>query len=216
VGTVSIGVDVGQKRDPSAIVVAEAEGQDSSTVFVARHIENLLLATPYPQVAARVAEIVSGIQDRVTSADSSRLRNRLSNLTLTIDATGVGRPVVELILEALPKGACRVRAATFTHGDRLTKVDGELRVGKAYLVSRLQALLQTGRIKLPRTRQAEELAEELLDYEIKVDHNANDTYGAFRVGTHDDLVTALGLAVLSDYHPPRIARVKIIKGPGKR
>jgi hypothetical protein len=37
--------------------------------------------------------------------------------------------------------------------------------------------------------------QELLDYEIRVDENANDKYGAFRVGTHDDLVTALGLAV---------------------
>lgn len=34
-----------------------------------------------------------------------------------------------------------------------------------------------------------------MDYEIRVDENANDKYGAFKVGTHDDLVTSLGLAV---------------------
>ena len=33
----------------------------------------------------------------------------------------------------------------------------------------------------------------------RVDANANDTYGAFRVGSHDDLVAALGLAA----QPPR-------------
>lgn len=44
--------------------------------------------------------------------------------------------------------------------------------------------------------------QELLDYEIRVDENANDRYGAFRVGTHDDLVTALGLAVNSE---PRVS-----------
>ena len=38
-------------------------------------------------------------------------------------------------------------------------------------------------------------ARELLDYGIYVDQNANDTYRAFRLGTYDDLVTALGLAV---------------------
>ena len=57
------------------------------------------------------------------------------------------------------------------------------------------ALLQTGRIHLPRTREAEVLAQELLDYEIRVNESSNDTYGAFRVGSHDDLVTSLGLAV---------------------
>ncbi len=73
-----------------------------------------------------------------------------------------------------------------------------VKLGKAYLVSRLQSLLQTGCVHLPRTAEAEALAAELLDYEIRVDQNANDRYGAFRVGTHDDLVTALGLAVQCD------------------
>jgi len=59
----------------------------------------------------------------------------------------------------------------------------------------MQALLQAGRVHLPKTAEAQAFAKELLDYETRVDANANDTYGAFRVGTHDDLVTALGLAV---------------------
>ena len=42
---------------------------------------------------------------------------------------------------------------------------------------------------------AQELAAELRTYEILVDERANDRHGAFKVGTHDDLVTALGLAV---------------------
>ena len=62
----------------------------------------------------------------------------------------------------------------------------------------MQALLQTGRLHLPRTSESAALSDELLNYEIRVDSNANDRYGAFRVGTHDDLVTALGLAVQVD------------------
>jgi len=89
-----------------------------------------------------------------------------------------------------------VYAVYFNHGDRRLEVSrNEIRLGKAWLVSRLQALLQTGRLHLPRTPEAEALAVELLDYEIRVDSDANDRYGAFKVGTHDDLVTALGLAV---------------------
>ena len=115
-----------------------------------------------------------------------------------VDATGVGQPIVDLLSVA----GVRPVACYFTHGDRRVEKDRhEITIGKAYLVSRLQALLQTGRIHLPRTSEASALAEELLDYEIRVDQNANDRYGAFRVGTHDDLVTALGLAVQVD---PRI------------
>ena len=55
------------------------------------------------------------------------------------------------------------------------------------------------------------MARELEDYEIRVSEDANDRYGAFRVGSHDDLVTALGLAVQGDVRPrpwpdPVIAR----------
>jgi hypothetical protein len=107
--------------------------------------------------------------------------------------------VVDLLREQV-RGA-RVEVY-FTHGDRRTEAReaGQLRMslGKAYLVSRLQALLQSRRLHLPRTRESEALTEELLNYEIRVDENANDKYGAFRVGTHDDLVTALGLAVQLD------------------
>jgi hypothetical protein len=42
------------------------------------------------------------------------------------------------------------------------------------------------------------LTHELLDYEIKVNEHANLVAGAMRVGAHDDLVTALGLATLDE------------------
>lgn len=71
-------------------------------------------------------------------------------------------------------------------------------LGKARLLSRLQALLQSERIKLLRTTEADTLTHELLNYEIKIDQNANDTYGAFKTGTHYDLVTALGLATIEE------------------
>jgi hypothetical protein len=57
---------------------------------------------------------------------------------------------------------------------------------------------------LPRTAEADILAGELLRYEIRVSEDANDRYGAFKVGTHDDLVTALGLAVQPAPRPPHL------------
>jgi hypothetical protein len=95
-------------------------------------------------------------------------------------------------------------ACYFTHGDRRTEKSGrEIIIGKALLVSRLQALIQSQRLHLPDTPESGVLFEELMNFEIRVDEKANDRYGAFRVGTHDDLVTALGLAVQVDYPAPR-------------
>lgn len=39
------------------------------------------------------------------------------------------------------------------------------------------------------------MARELMEYDIRIEADANTRYGAFTVGTQDDLVTALGLAV---------------------
>lgn len=189
-GTVTVGMDVGQKVDPTAIAVVELEWRPRppspglppglEDYHIVRHLERLPLGTSYPQVAARLAGIVQALQNRGTAPRA-----------IYVDATGVGQPVVDL----LSQGGVAVVAVYFTHGDRRTEQEGYISLGKGWLVSRLQALLQTGRLLLPKTAEAQMLAKELLDYEIHVDEDANDTYGAFKVGTHDDMVTAVGLAV---------------------
>jgi hypothetical protein len=74
-------------------------------------------------------------------------------------------------------------AVYFNHGDRRVVVDHrEIKLGKAFVVTRLQTLLQAHRIHLPESEEASILAEELLKYEVKVAEDANDRYGAFRVG----------------------------------
>jgi hypothetical protein len=93
-----------------------------------------------------------------------------------VNATGHGDPVVELIRRHTSPAT--VRSVFFNHGDRLAEEGRTLTLGKAYLVARLKLLLQTGCLHLPRTAEAEELARELLDYEVTVDPDANDRYGA--------------------------------------
>lgn len=205
---VTLGLDIGQKRDPTAICVAEIDPRKvdkrTDVHFLIRHLERLPLGTPYPQVAERFADLVARVR---TKTDLKP--------TIFVDATGVGKPVVDIMRDEIQGG--KVVEVYFTYGDRRveTKEGHQLRVslGKAFLVSRLQALLQTGRLHIPRTAEARALTEELLNYEIRVDDNANDRYGAFRVGTHDDLVTALGLAVQVD-HP--VNRVTVTWGNGRR
>lgn len=191
---VVVGVDVGQGREPSAICVAEAEKREGSwpnTHFLIRHLERLPAGTSYPQVAERVASVTHGA-----------IRTIRNDVEIYVDATGLGEPIVELIWGAVME---LVVPVYFTHGDRRIVDRCSYRhtvsLGKAYLVARLQTLLQGGRLHLPKTPEAEVLTQELLDYEIQVDENANDRYGAFTVGTQDDLVTALGLAVQVDPYP---------------
>jgi hypothetical protein len=188
---VTIGVDIGQRVDPTAIAVIETDERDGvgerpAVHHVVRHLERLPLGTPYPRVVERVVAVAAGVVERTGE-----------RTTVYVDATGVGTPVLDLLREAGIEA--NVIAVFFTYGDRrITEHSGQITLGKAYLVSRLQALLQTGRLHLPRTPEAEQTGKELLDYEIRVDEDANDKYGAFKVGSHDDLVTALGLAVQVD------------------
>ncbi|NJL27145.1 MAG: hypothetical protein HC897_04280 [Thermoanaerobaculia bacterium] len=189
-----IGIDVGQKRDPTAIAVVEthlrpigdpaARQSKSESHYFVRFLQRLPLGTPYPEVARRLGEIWQRAEQR------SRQPPRVF-----VDATGVGTPIVDLLRAQIP--AAYLWAVTFTHGRRRTTDHATRKVslGKAHLVSHLQVLLRDQRLHLPQHSEARALAEELLTYEIRVDENAVDRYGAFRVGTHDDLVTALGLAI---------------------
>lgn len=176
-GAVTVGVDIGQKSAPTAVCVAE--GQDGD-VHVVRHLERLPLGTLYPHVAERLVNL----RDRIVKVASQ-------TPCFFVDATGVGQPVVDMLRER----GLSVIAVYLTDSAKATYGTGELYLPKSLLVSRLQVLLQDGRLKLPRTPEAEALARELLDFEIRVSEDGHDSYGAFEVGTHDDLVIALGLAV---------------------
>ena len=196
-----VGVDVGQKHDPTAVVVAEAllEGSGRTALwdFTIRHMERLPLNTSYPDVSTRILQVV----ERVAAYPPPANTQTASPVHVVVDSTGVGAPVVDILRREIHDTHAALTEATFTHGDRLVGVfgDGKMSVGKAFLVSRLQALFQTQRIHLPKNHaEAEAMTTELMDYEIRISEDANDKYGAFQVGTHDDLVTALGLAILCD------------------
>ncbi len=229
--TVGVGLDVGQKVDPSALAVAELrwvheeEGAKRSGAFYVRHLEALPLGTSWADVARRVAYVCDAVANRLFaewSEENQRRQIRSASvfapepgeghrppprpeIFLRIDATGVGSPIVELVESALfgrGKQYTRVQPCFFTHGDRINRSSGTYTVGKGFLVGRLKALQQSGLLKIaPDILDAPAVVEEFLDYEIRVDENANDKYGAFKTGTHDDRVTALGLAVLQTPGP---------------
>ena len=203
-GAVMIGIDVGQQVDPTAIAVCEVEPRNGprgwEDHYLGRHLERLPLGTPYPAVADRLAAIIGNVRAHVFDQARRSVGQPTPSLRMDvfIDATGVGKPVADVLSGA----GLDVIPVYFTHGDRRTVEDRQITLGKAWLVSRLKTLLQTGRLHLAVSEEAVALQRELLDYELRVSEDANDRYGAFRVGSHDDLVTALGLAVQGADAPP--------------
>ena len=184
---VTIGVEFGQRKGPSAICVAtgcprSVDGRKEYH-FAVRALERLDVGTKYPALADRLAVIETGVTKMAPD----------EGISVYVNATGLGEPLVEIIDSRI---ASRVRPVYLTYGDRRLEDGSRIELGKAFLVSRLQMLFESSRIHLPSTTfHAEVLTKELLAYDIQIDEQANQRNGAFRVGTQDDLVTALGLSV---------------------
>lgn len=188
-----VGVHVAQGREFSAIAVAQIESRRDEDRekskpdwhYTVRFLERLSPGTSYPKLASRLGEVCANV---------TRLAG--GRPTLVVNVTGLGSPVADFLKDEV-SDADRVWAVHFNHGaergeDRDRR---EVVLGKAYLVSRIKVLLVRGYLQLPETPDARKLAEELLEYEIRPGQVANDLPGAFKVGTRDELVTAVGLAV---------------------
>jgi hypothetical protein len=180
-----LGLDLGQSKDFTALVILEKHGTNKSTSeYHARHLQRYELGTSYPTIVADVGKV---LRQGVFLAKRP---------TLAIDGTGVGAPVVDIFKrEKLP---ANLRPILITGGDSVTRENGVTRVPKRDLVGVVQVMLQTGRLKIAaELPEAITLTRELQNFQVKITESANDTYGAWREGTHDDLVLALALALWS-------------------
>ena len=73
---------------------------------------------------------------------------------------------------------------------------GGTNVPKKDVIAAIQVLLQTNRLSITRELPlADVLIRELADYQVKITASANEAFGAWRDGQHDDLVLALGIAL---------------------
>jgi len=212
--TVILGLDLGQRRDPTALAVVESvPEQTGRTVhidheppwgeckscypamedaFYCRDVARLPLNMRYREQAEHVAEVVGGLNERGVKP------------YLLVDATGGGIPAAEEIEAALADVDCYLSNVTFTSGEgkpRGALGSASVSMPKTYLAQRVQSLLQSGRLRLPDTERHRALAEELRTYEVRVtesNRRVGLVAGAFKMGTHDDMATALGLACLFD------------------
>jgi hypothetical protein len=184
----TVGVDLGQSHDPTAIVTIETEatqrvyytslgGEPHQALerfeHRVRHAERLPLQLPYPEQVAYVRGLLMRLPE---------------GAELVVDMTGVGRPVFDLFeAEGL-----RPFGIVITGGLEETRGGARIwHIPKITLVSRLQASLHAGELKFA-VGLAEEQAfkTELSEFRMRHTDTGRLTFGA-REGRHDDLVLAL-------------------------
>lgn len=186
-----VGLDLGQAKDPSAIAVverAELAGEWDGTVFARRReielrlrrLERLPLGMRYPEVEEWVTRAMDALAPQ-------------GRCELVVDATGVGRPVVDHLRVARMR--CGMRAVMVTGGQSERSDAGFDYVPKRDLMAGLQVLFEYGELRITRSlKHLEALKKEMADMQVKVTPAGNEQFGVWREGEHDDLVFAVALA----------------------
>lgn len=121
---------------------------------------------------------------------------------LVIDATGAGRAVAQMFRRAkLPiKSFIPV---IITGGTKvIQEPDGYWHVAKRELVSCVQSVLQSGRLKMStKLKEGKTLIRELQTFRSKININTgNESFEGWREKAHDDTVLATALAVWHGEH----------------
>ena len=192
----TVGLDLGQVADYSALVVTErldlAPETPPGRIGERRdviHAQRWALGTSYPALVADVCALMAEPQ--------------LADASLTVDATGVGRGVMDLFNDATRDGGLPSWAYPITITAPL----------KRDMVSRVQALLQSGRLLIAKGLPlGEQLERELVGFRAKNSTAGHTTYEAVTSAVHDDLVTALCLAV---WNPGRSMNRRYIGRDGR-
>jgi hypothetical protein len=185
------GLDLGQVTDYAAFVLAECSAipdpdpdRKGYTLnrYDVRHIHRWDLGTKYTQI----------VEDLKTWYSA---KPELPNTTLLVDATGCGRPVVDMLTESTL--LADVRAYTITHGFTEGEYkDGHGTVPKLHLCGASQAALQQRRVRYADGLPLGPVLErELETFQVNVTSDRNEQFASWREKDNDDCVLALALCL---------------------
>jgi hypothetical protein len=210
-----VGLDIGKSADYTALAVVEdAEKEDPASreekIFHLRHLERYPLRTPYPEQADRVARLMRS--EELVSQTRNPWEPTVYRRTpeLTVDATGVGSAVTDLLKER----GLSFKAVTITGGDTAKYSGRGASVPKRDLVAALEVPFHSGTLKVAEGLELwPALKEELLNFRRKINpKTAHDSYEHRRESDHDDLVLAAALACWRAQRGPGIRVVPKPKG----
>jgi hypothetical protein len=197
-----IALDLGQSRDWSALVINQRveaeriEWNEMRGVDLApwerqrrpmiRHnlvrLHRYPLGTSYPEIARSVNDVMRQLPTMKFAPD------------LVVDASGVGRPVVDQLREL----GLNPQGVTITGGFGVSGTYSDRRIAKNVLACLLDVVLSEPRLKVPSTDPlAQVLIDELRYFIVKVTTAGNEQFAALRESIHDDLVLAAALGVWS-------------------
>jgi hypothetical protein len=186
-----IGLDPGKKSDYSALIFLEPflpidpEQHQGKFVYHLSRIQRLPLETPYPKIARLLRK----------AYNQAKANPDWDFIYIAIDEGGVGTAVADQIVELIPNAD--ITRVTLTGGLRPKWNDARnVSLPKPQLASTLIALFESRRIWVAHEdkKQLEELKEELETYQMKINTQGHDLYGALKTGAHDDLASAIGIA----------------------
>jgi hypothetical protein len=185
-GIFTLGVDLGQARSYSAVVLlAHERGRDP--IYTLVHAQRFPLGTSFSDIVDRIVAPLAAPP-------------LLGRTTVAVDAGGIGAPVLEQLKPRLPPGT-PCRAIELTGGSSVHTAKGKTTVPKSDVIATTQILFQNHRIRIAAgTPAAAELTEELRSFTITINENGHPTYRPAQDGGHDDLVLALGLAAWTAKH----------------
>lgn len=211
-----VGIDIGQASDPTAFCAVERVSWElepqwqrlniypngymrpnvkaivdrkPSDELRVRALQRLPLGIPYPEQCELLASMLSN--------------SNLENASVFLDATGVGKPISDLFRKAGIK-----HKPIWISGGRVEQQHGGgYSVPKLHLISRLQAALHSGELKIARALpEAAAFTRELQEFRVSWTEAGHARFGA-RQGAHDDLVLAAALAV---YGATRRGETKVV------
>ncbi len=201
----SVGLDLGQVNDYSALAIIEkVKGPDGLTThFHLRRLERYALGTSYPAIADHVAQVV-GAEALTRYVTDDMLNSVKLPPALTVDQTGVGKPVTDL----LKQRGVNFRGVVITGGERVKSSGGSSRVPKRDLVNALLVTMQNEHLKVsPELELWPTLRSEMQSFKRKIDlKTSHDSYEHWRESDHDDLVLAVCLACWGVANPVKSAR----------
>jgi hypothetical protein len=204
-----LGVDLAQARDKTALVAVESwrpevEPGISELVALANmdpigtlrrkrprvprpethhqicHIAQLPPGVSYPEQATWIIQAAHALSDE-------------ERATVYVDATGVGRAVVDLLRRDCPFS---IVAVTITPGGAVTKKGKDWSVAKTELISALEVVLSTHRLAAdPGVDYAGLLSKQLKAFSYVLGDTGRPKYEG--KGSHDDITMALALAVFA-------------------
>lgn len=187
-GRYFVGLDLGQAQDYTALAAIHQSGWQVplavsvKPAYATRLLQRWPLHSAYTEIVADLRKVLG------------RIPADYPDVTLCVDATGVGRAVVDMIRKAaLPR--VKLVPITITAGNEVNYNEGYWHVPKKELVGVMSLLLQDRRFQVvPSLRESKTLMRELGTFKVKVKAGTgNETFESWRERDHDDLVFAVAL-----------------------